>query len=348
MDNYKKTNEIDLLAIGKKLIQNRKTLYISAGIGAVIGLIVAFSTPKTYTASVVLAPETSSSGGGLTGGIAGMASAMGIDLNGNTSSDAIYPEIYPDVIASHDFVLSLFDVPVRLQTDNTTRTYIKHLAADTKIPFWNYPKMWLSKLMKSPEALPSNSDSTFVDPFRISRKDAEICESVSDMIGCFVDKNTGEISITVTDQDPMVAAIMVDSVQRRLQSYITSYRTQKARIDYEYYEKMAGQIREELAQAQIEYAMYSDSHRGNVLTSVSTKMGTLESRMSDIANAYSGILKLRDQARAQIQEKTPAFTVIQSSKMPHKPSSRPKIITLLCYVFIAVLIGSVKILVFKK
>ncbi len=348
MDNVKRSNEIDVIGICKKLYHNIKTLGVYAGIGCIVGLVVAFSTPKYYTATVVLAPESSSGGSGLGGSLASMASAVGLDIDGKASVDAIFPEIYPDIISSQDFVHELFEVPVRLQDDNTARTYIKHLARDTKIPFWEYPKLWLLKIVKSPEKKPLNNDSTFVDPFRMSRKDAEICEGIADAIGCVVDKKTGEITISVTDQDPMVAAILADSVQHRLQAYITSYRTQKARNDYEFYEKLSVQTRDELRKAQTEYSSYTDSHRNPVLTSIITKSSTLENRVSDLSTAYSGILKLRDQARAQIQEKTPAFTVIKSSKMPHKPSSRPKIITLISYVLLGCFIGSLRILLTKK
>lgn len=40
-------------------------------------------------------------------------------------------------------------------------------------------------------------------------------------------QKTSVISISVMDQDPMVAAILADTLQSRLQQYITEYRTKK-------------------------------------------------------------------------------------------------------------------------
>ena len=49
--------EIDLMAILRKLIGIRKQIYKAAGIGLVIGIIVAISIPKQYTVEVTLSPE---------------------------------------------------------------------------------------------------------------------------------------------------------------------------------------------------------------------------------------------------------------------------------------------------
>lgn len=51
--------EIDLIGILRKIIGIRKTIYKAAGIGLVVGIIVAISIPKQYTVGVTLSPESS-------------------------------------------------------------------------------------------------------------------------------------------------------------------------------------------------------------------------------------------------------------------------------------------------
>ena len=121
----KKTKEIDVVAVFKVLLAQWRFLARFAGVGAVLGVIVALCTPKTFTAGVTLAPEMSSGGIGLSGNLADMASNFGIDIGGNSAMDAIYPELYPDIFATTDFLLSLYDVPVRLKEDNTEKKYIQ-------------------------------------------------------------------------------------------------------------------------------------------------------------------------------------------------------------------------------
>lgn len=333
MENNK-LSSIDLIALVQDVLKDRKKLFICLGVAGLIGLIVAFSTPKSYTASVVLAPEMSSGGLGMSSNLADMASTFGIDLGSKSSMDAIYPEIYPDVFASTDFVYTLFDVPVRLQDDNNTRTFLHHLKKETKQPFWTYPKTWITQLLKTKEKPIAGGGKDFVDPFRMSRNDWELCEAISASIGCSIDKKTSEITITFTDQDPMVAAIMVDTLQNRLQSYITSYRTKKARNDYDYYDRLTKEAEKKFIQAQREYSSYCDSHKNIIMATASTKQQTLENRMSETYATYAGMKKMREQAEDKIQERTPAFAAIQTAKMPHKPSSTPKIVTLIIFLIL--------------
>ena len=59
--------EIDWMEILRKIIAIRKTLYKAAGVGVVLGIIIALSIPKQYTVTVTLSPEMGGdkAGGGL-------------------------------------------------------------------------------------------------------------------------------------------------------------------------------------------------------------------------------------------------------------------------------------------
>lgn len=58
------------------------------------------------------------------------------------------------------------------------------------------------------------------------------------MISCSVDQETNIITIKVTAQDPLISAVLVDSVSNRLQAFITDYRTSKAKHDLAYTKKL--------------------------------------------------------------------------------------------------------------
>lgn len=340
MEGNKKNNEIDVVALATTVLKEWKTLLKFIGVSGVVGAIVAFCTPKTYTAEVILAPEMSSGGLGMSSNLSDMASSFGIDLGGKSAVDAIYPEIYPDIFASSDFILKLFDVKVRLVDDNTERTFIHHLKKEVVIPFWQYPKVWLALALKKPEPLVKGAKAGEIDPFRVSKEEAKTCENISNSITCLVDKKTSEITISFTDQDPMVAAIMVDTLQRRLQAYITEYRTKKARADYEYYDRMMKEAEDKYISKQRNYTGYSDSHRKSMLKSVDAQEQTLHDKMSSAQEIYSTMSKMREQALAKIQERTPAFTMIQSAKMPHKPSSRSRLASVIIFIILGIILDT--------
>jgi hypothetical protein len=341
MEDQKKHFEIDVVELALKILKEWKTLAKILTVSAVLGLIVALSSPREYTAEVVLAPELSSGGLGMADNLADSASSFGVDLGKKSSMDAIYPELYPDVFSSNDFILELFNVPVRLKEDDKPRTYLNHLLYDLKVPFWKYPGIWISELIKKPE-MPGKGKNA-KDPYRLSRADFGYCEGIAKSIGCLIDKKTSEISITVTDQDPMVAAIMADTLQLRLQNYITEYRTKKARTDFEYYKRMAEEGKAKYMKAQHAYASFVDANSDLLLESYKLKAEELENEMQLQFNAYNQMVTQMKIAEAKVQERTPAFTVIQNAYMPYKPSSR-RSLKLYLFIFLGFVFGSAWIL----
>lgn len=335
MEEKKETKEIDVVAESKKVLKEWKLLLKIIGVGAVMGIIIALATPKQYTANVVLAPEMSSGGLGMSESLGDLASSFGIDLGSKSSMDAIYPELYPEIFASTDFVLNLFNVPVRLKEDNSVRTYQNHLLKDTKSPFWNYPKAWLIQLLKEKDNQKGRSQR---DPFKLSKNEDELCKLIRGSISCLVDKKTSVITINVVDQDPLVAAIIADTLQSRLQEYITSYRTQKARIDYNYYKKLYAESKTQYLKAQRLYASYSDANQDITLQSFRAKQDELENEMQLRYNVYTQMSAQLQNAKAKIQERTPAFTVIEKAKMPYKASSAPRLLIVAIFIFFGVIV----------
>ena len=340
----KKHKEIDVVALAIKVLKEWRTLLVFMFVSGILGVIIALSTPREYTSEVVLAPELSSGGIGMTDNIADLASSFGVDLGKRSSMDAIYPELYPDVFSSTDFVLNLFNVPVRLKDDSKTRTYLDHILKDTSIPFWQYPKAWLADLFKEPE-IPGKGKSA-KDPYRLSKIDSEICKGIAHSMNCLIDKKTSEISISFTDQDPMVAAIMADTLQQRLQDYISEYRTKKARVDYEYYKKMVADSKVQYEKAQRAYASFADANTDLLLQSYRAKTDQLENEMQLQYNVYNQMSAQMKAAEAKIQERTPAFTVIQNAYMPVKPSNRRSMKAFI-FLFLGILADVAWVLVLK-
>ena len=113
MSDTKRVKEIDVLSLLKKVASRKKEMIIFVSVFFVIGVIVALEQQKRYTSYVVLAPEATSMG--MSQNLSDIAGAIGMDIGGGKSSvDAIYPDIYPDVFASTDFVVKLFDIPVKV------------------------------------------------------------------------------------------------------------------------------------------------------------------------------------------------------------------------------------------
>ena len=337
-------NVFDVIAILKADV---KKLVMFAIIGAVAGIVVAFSIPKTYKSTVVLAPEES--GTGFMGSISSLASLVGMDMKLGKTGDAIYPEIYPDVMGSTDFLVGLFSVPVTTKDKSYSADYATYLEKKTKSPWWDYPKTLLFqaiKKIKGGGGAPYTPGKK-IDPFQLSKDQYDLMLGISGNISCSVDKKTNVITITVTDQDPYIAACMADTVTSRLQRLITDYRTKKSREDVEYLKGIQAESLVKYKKAQGNYSAYVESHRNSSLESINQMQKKLMSDMDMAQNIYTTVSEQLELAKAKVQEKTPAFTTIQSASVPVKHSNTPKIVILALFVFLAIAIRGA-VLIYKN
>lgn len=341
MENNKNSREIDVVGIAKQILSEWKNLVKFIIVAAIIGVIIALNTPKSYTTTVILAPEISN-GGALPEGLSNIASMVGVDL-GNSSGggmDAIYPQIYPDVLTSSDFIINLFNVPVKQKEEHVQKTYYDHIISDYKVPFWDYPKIWLAKMFKGKE--PKGHKT--LDAFCLTKEQNNVLNAVRSNISCIVDKNTNVVSISVTDEDSHVSAIMADTIQKQLQKYITIYRTKKANNDLAYTKRLFVDAKAQYIRAQEIYASYADANEDLLLESFKAKRDELENEMQLRYNIYNQTALQLQAAKAKVQERTPVFSVIQSSTIPIKASSTPRMFIVAIYVFLGIIADAVWII----
>ena len=338
-----KTKEIDFIAAAKKIWAHKLSLLIFAIIFSALGIIVALNTPKSYTANVILAPEVQ--GASVSGSLSDMASNFGIDLGNKQSVDAIYPEIYPLVVSSNDFVLGLFDVPVHCKDSTRMKTYSEHLLKDTKEPFWaSWKNSAMSIFKKDKDDADSKAAAADTDRFEMSKPVYALCNGIKNSITCLVDKKTSIITISVTDHDPLVAAIVTDTIQHRLQSYINTYKTKKTRRDVDYYKRLRDESLRKYQKAQKDYATYADAHQDLNLQEYQSKEEDLENDMQLKYNTYTQMQAQYQNAQAKLQQSMPAYSVLQKPVMPYEASSTPRALIVAVYLLIGIVLNSVCVL----
>lgn len=125
--------EIDLMEYVRKLWAARKMLLKVAGIGAIVGVIIALSIPKQYTVEVTLSPESGKSGGGSLSGMAAMLGIGGMSLG--SEADALNVSLFPDIVASTPFILELFNAHVTTLDGEVDTTFVAYLD-EQKAPWW--------------------------------------------------------------------------------------------------------------------------------------------------------------------------------------------------------------------
>ncbi|GAA6459623.1 chain-length determining protein [Bacteroides xylanisolvens] len=330
--------EIDLMDLLRKVIGIRKKIYKAAGIGLVIGLIVAISIPKKYTVEVTLSPEMGNNKGGGLSGLA--ASFLGSGVTMGDGTDALNASLSADIVSSTPFLLELsaMNIPVIKDEMMTLDAYLDEESS----PWWSYvigfPGMVIGgiKSLFIGEDEPISYDKASQGAIELSKKELKKIETLKKMISASVDKKTSMTSVAVTFQTPRVAAVVADSVVKKLQEHIIDYRTSKAKEDCGYLEKLFKERQQEYYAAQQKYADYLDSHDNIILQSVRAEQERLQNDMSLAYQVYSQVASQLQVARAKVQEEKPVFAVVEPAVVPLTPSGTSKKIYVLAFIFLSV------------
>lgn len=331
--------EINILEIVYKLWSQKKVILIWMMWGVIAGLIIAFSIPKEYTTEVKLAPEFKADGGPLSGGLGALASMAGISTSANSGSDAVYPELYPEIVESVPFLMTVLNTSV-VDSEGDTFTVKEYLRKKTKKSLAGYvmalPGMAIKAIVGTKPDAPIDSSLNKTNPtFQISKQDDGLINALKYLIKADVDKKTEVITITARMQDPMVSAVLADSVVALLRNYITDYRTDKARQDLIYALQLNDEAQEEYYKAQQRLADYTDRNQNLATQSARVTRDRLENEASLAFNLYNETSLHVQNAKSRVQEITPVYTVIKPATVPLKASRPRKGLILAGFVFLA-------------
>lgn len=333
---YNEEEEIDIMELISKLWKKRWMILKWCGVGAVLGLIIGFSIPKTYKASVTLAPETEQKMGSAVGSIASM---MGVSLD--NSVDAISIDMFPDVVHSTPFIYGLFDLEVQFYRKDSliTTTLLDYMLEYQKSPWWSYILQspfkllgWISSLGSEKEAADFNVD---LEMNNLPERVREVVKYFRSNISVVVDKKSGKTTIYSVMQDPLVVASLVETVVEDLKAYMSSYRTSKVRQDVENLTEIFEQRKQDYYAAQHAYAKYVDSNRNIALLSAEAESQRLQQEMNLAYQVYSQVATQLEAARIKEQEAKPVFAVLEPVSIPNRKAAPSKAKLLVIFTFLA-------------
>lgn len=329
---------IDLRVIFSKIWAKRKIYYIVLPIVFILSCAYILCIPRTYSSSLSLAPELSNNSN-LGGTIGSLASSFGIDIGNMETSDAINPMLYPDLMEDNGFVVGLFNIKVATEDGSVKCSYYDYLTKHQDYPFWTKYFGGIKKLFEEKET--RTKGKAQMNPYMLSKKQDGVASAIRKNISISIDKKTAVITISTEAQDPLICKTLADSVKERLQIFITNYRTSKARVDEQYYKTLASEAKCDYEKSRQLYGSYADANTDVILTSMRAKQEDLENDMQLKYNAYTAMTTQYQAAKAKVQERTPAFTIVKGAAVPIKPTGPKRMIFVLGMCFFAVIILSV-------
>lgn len=345
---YQEEESIDIMEYILKLWKKRKMIIIWCVAGAIIGLIAGFSIPKTYSASVTLAPEVEGKSGS---NLSSLASMAGINLS-NNSLDAITAEMYPEIVASTPFIYELFNLPVQFTRKDSVinTTLLDYMKEYQRSPWWTpvisapmKALSWCMSLLQPKDEEEGSGDGT-LNPYNLPKDERDVVKALSEAIMVTVDKKTLKTNVSLEMQDPLVVTCVVNAVVENLSEYVSHYRTSKARQDAENLLEICEQRKAEYYAAQQAYAAYMDANKNVTLQSALAERERLQQEMNLAYQVYSQVATNLEAARIAEQQAKPVVTIIKPAEVPYKKTAPSKAKMLVIFTFLAGCIAAAWIL----
>ena len=342
---------IDLMEVFKRIKEGRKTIFIWMAVAFVLSIVVVLVTPKQYKTQVTLLAESGSKNGtsGLLGQLGGLAGGInlgglsGLNLGGSSSSDALTPDLYPDIVKSTPFLLEVLNQKVTESHGNKTMTVAEYLEGYNQSPLNRFIGLFKGKPVATPMV---KSDPKAL--LKLTSRQTDLANGLADIINLnVVSATTGSltgggsktITVSIELQDPVVSAQLADLVVSSLKLYIVDYNTGKAKKDLDFIKARYLEARDKYYAAQQALANHNDRNLNVILASVNTSKERLQTENQLAMNVYNSLAQVLEQAKIKVQDQTPVFTVIEPAKVPTLKSKPKSIIIMMGLVFVGAFVG---------
>lgn len=337
-------NEIDLKELFFLIWNERRLVYKTIAAFFIIGLIIALGSQKEYKTEVTLLPEIKNQAGGASNLIkqfGNIGSLVGIDFSSLGGTDAIRPDLYPDIITSTPFILNLLNTKMKIPSLDTTVSLYDYMTElkPTSLVGWigkftiKLPGTIIKWVRNDGSILSIKSDKDTL-LIVISKEQNETIKDFIDCIGAGLDQKSGMLSLSVELPDPYLSAQVAYKMVDELTNYITEYRIGKAKNDMEFIASRCAEAEAKYIKAQRNLAQFRDANKNIILSSVQSEIERLQAEFNLAFDLYNGLAKQLEQAKIQVQNETPVFKILEPSKVPVEKSKPRRISIIIITTFI--------------
>ena len=344
--NIIEEDEIDLIKLLKKVWISKRFILKCTSFFMLTGLIVALLRPIEFTASTTFIPQTSDSKSGSS--LSGIASLAGINLGGGATGGEIPPTLYPQILNSVSIQRSIIEIIIPSNMDSIS--YSDYLN--------NKPTSILSLLKKYTIELPSVIKRAFSknktlpiitrnNPMIVSSKEKKLFNIISEQIALSVNEKDGYVNLSVTTDDPTIAAILTKKVKEILQKQIIDYKIQHGKEYLNFTQKQYNEKQKEYFILLDEVAKAKDQNKIIISERYQNQFKQKEGELLIAQSVYQELAKQLEQAKLQVAKDTPIFSTIKPVTIPTERSAPRRSIILLIWSFLG-FIASIGIVIIKN
>lgn len=334
-------DEIDLVKLVKTLWEGRKTLLKMMFLSGVLGIFIALISPTEYSATTSMVPQTASSGSKL-GGLSSLAAMAGFNLDMGSNSEALSPLVYPQILNSGPFQLELMNTPFTFsEVDHPVSLYEYYTEIKKPGVMALLSKYTIGLPGVILKAIKGNAkkriSSTENGPIAFTDDQEKVRKLIKEKISLTIDSKQGYLTLQASFHEALLSAQVADQARELLQKYITKFKTEKAANQLAFIEERYQEKKKDFEKAQDRLAWYRDQNRNMSSSVARTEEERLQSEFNISINVYNELAKQLEQAKIQVKEETPVFSVLEPALVPNEKTKPKKVMI----VVIALLLGAV-------
>lgn len=334
--------EIDIMAIILRLWEKKWFIIKVTCVFAVLGVFLALFTPKEYTASCVVVPETKG-GAFSSSSLGGLAAMAGINLGGASGGEMISPLMYDKLIKNINLRKELMQTPINWEGYEEPITILDYYTnpdyAKTSV-LGTVKKYTIGLPFVILNAIRGKQETKDVELPSESPKLSAYTQSESRCINAFAssfsvvtDKKNGSVTINAKMPEALAAAQVAEAVKNLLQKYVIELKLQKAEVNYEYIKQRYDEAKVVFEDKQSEYAKFQDANKVLSTALSKAKEEQMRSEFTVAKNLFNELTTQLVQAEMKIKEDIPILTVVEPVQVPLERSKpqRAKIVFIWCF-----------------
>ena len=275
-----------------------------------VALLYSLCIPTVYTAETVLIDENTE-----------MDVLVGITHASDWFQERNYwdnginnVEIYAQQIDSREFAIEMSKVRI----PGYDMDYLEYVKSHHRHPWW-YQREYESD-------------------------DEEALKQIGECIRHRVVPSKQTLTLQVVDPDPVVSAMMVDSVSSHLQKFIASKRLIVVRHRYESLTGVRGKMRDEYLKCQKQLAAYDDAHYESRNAQERSHLETLRREKETAYKTFSIVNQQCLRLKTQLEKKPQSFYTVKVTSVPVRPSNPQCVVNILSFLVVTLLLTTLGVL----
>ena len=353
MPMLQEEQEIDLVALVKKMWLNKGLIIKLTAVFMVLGLLVALFSSKVYTTSCDIVPQTSKGAKG--SGMSSLAALAGININDGRSGAELSPLVYQNIMNSTSFRKELMQTKIDFEEAGRPVSFYEYYTSEE----FNKPTV-LSYIMKYTIGLPgvimgairgeqpepdysSLGGASAIET--ISKDDFKAMSILESCISMTLDNKNGYLTITANMPEALAAAQLAQASVEFLQKYITKFKIEKVQSNLDFVQERYNEAKGNFEDIQSRRAKFRDANHNSVKYAARVEQEKLDAEYTLAMNLYSELATQLEQAKINVKETTPILTVIRPVTVPYKKSKPQRAMILLAFTFLGFAAGAGLVLV---